>query len=152
VKAASPHVPEFSRTLQSLQAAEVDVMVLGDLHLREDSMDAFCEAREQMKVCCEMLPRACCLHRLSCKNLERHLLSHHTCRLIFVAPASFAKCSNVYLLRDVSSAGCCATAVGWNHNSFSAATAQISRTHSHLVYGDDIGVTHGCDSMVTMIC
>ena len=40
----------FSPTLPMQQASHVDVMVLGDLHLREDSMDAFCEARDQMKV------------------------------------------------------------------------------------------------------
>lgn len=40
----------FSPTLPRIHASHVDVMVLGDLHLREDSLDAFSQAREQMKV------------------------------------------------------------------------------------------------------
>lgn len=46
----------FSPTLQSLQATHVDVMVLGDLHLREDTLDAFHEARDQMKVLLTLIP------------------------------------------------------------------------------------------------
>jgi hypothetical protein len=99
VQAASPHVPEFSRTLQSLQAMQVDVMVLGDLHLRDDTMEVFCEAREQMKVRCAMLPPWCCAPGQYCEHLERHRVTHHTDRLKNKrCSAFFEKIRDVYML------------------------------------------------------
>jgi hypothetical protein len=57
-----PHTPQFCRTLPGLKTKQLDVMILGDLHLREDTMEQFCEARDEMKVmpafCVTMVPAA----------------------------------------------------------------------------------------------